>query len=147
VRLRTRVLLTILLAVLYFALTQRFGAHQVAKSDLPKDLDKWYATYNAEYFNDKLPKNTIISWNEVDDRYMATTTVLPSGRYHIAFNKKYCLADRVAHITLLHEDCHILTFTEVSEGKKEEHGPRWRTCMLHLALQGAFESELIDGNR
>ena len=146
-RTRTKTLIVILLAASYFAFVQHFGAHSVSKSDLPRNLDRWNNDYNSEYFNGKLPSNILIDWSEHDNRYMATTTVLPSGRFRIALNQKYCLADRTAHLTLLHEDCHVLTFSEISESKKSEHGPRWRTCMLNLHQQGAFKNELIDGDR
>lgn len=116
-----------------------------AKIDLPKDLDKWYSIYNSEYFGDKLPKDTVIDWSEYDPNRMSSTSVLPDGRFHIAFSEKYCLADRTAHIVLLHEDCHIATFSEITRDPKSEHGPRWRTCMLNLYQQGAFKKDLIDG--
>jgi hypothetical protein len=150
-RTRTKILITILLAVLYFALVQHFNDNRLvqtelpsarSKADLPSHLDWWNEGFNSEYFGDKLPKDIVIDWNERDDHNMATTTTLPDGRFHIALNEKYCLATRIAHVTLLHEDCHVLTFSEVEDGK--EHGPRWKTCMVNLSQQHAFENELID---
>ena len=143
-----KVLLTILLEASLAALclvifnSPYKQADSKSKVDFPKHLNWWNEGYNSGYFDDKLPKHIVIDWSEYNDDNMATTTVLPDGRFHIALNEKYCLATRVAHITLLHEDCHILTFSEVNEGK--EHGPRWRTCMINLSRQRAFENELID---
>jgi hypothetical protein len=114
-------------------------------ADLPKDLNKWYQIYNSEFFNDKLPKNTVIDWSEYDDSRMASTSVLPDGRFHISLNEKYCLANRVARIVLKHEACHVATFSEITLDPKSNHGPRWRTCMLNLYQQGAFKGDLIDG--
>ena len=142
---RTKVLIVILLAGLYFALTQHFGVPSLSQTDLPKDLDKWYAGYNSEYFDDKLPKDTVVDWSEYDVRNMGSTTVLPNGRFHIALNKRYCLADRTMRLVLLHEQCHIQTFTEITDDPKTGHGPRWRTCMLNLYQIGGFKRELIDG--
>jgi hypothetical protein len=105
-----------------------------------KDLDTWYRAYNSEYFNDNLPKDAVLDWGEYDPDRMASTSRLPDGRFHVAFNEKYCLAGRVMHIVLLHEQCHIQTFSE-----KTDHGPRWRTCMLNLYQQDAFKKDLIDG--
>lgn len=146
-RTRTKVLITIILAVLYFALLQHFEPIARVKADLPKDLDKWYETYNSEFFDDKLPKDVVIDWGEYDNDRMASTTVLPDGRFHIAFNEKYCLAERTVHITLQHEVCHVKTFSEITRDPASEHGPRWRTCMLNLYQQGSFKKELIDGWR
>lgn len=126
-------------------LTHRILVPTKAKVDLPKDLDKWYSIYNSEFFNDKLPKDTVIDWGEYDLDRMGSTSVLPDGRFHIAFNEKYCLADRTARMILLHEDCHIATFTETTRDSKTWHGPRWRTCMLNLYQVGAFKKDLIDG--
>jgi len=145
VKTRTKILITIALAGLYFALSQHLSAPAVAGKDLPKDLDKWYAVYNTEFFDDKLPRNPVIDWGEYDGNRMASTTVLPDGRFHIAFNEKYCLAERTARLVLLHEQCHVQTFSEVNRDPKSEHGPRWRTCMLNLYQQGAFKKTLIDG--
>lgn len=144
-RLRTKVLITIALAVLYFALTQHFSAPAIARADLPKDLDKWYSIYNSEFFDDKLPKDTVVDWGEYNNDRMGSTSILPDGRFHIALNEKYCLAERTARMVLKHEECHVSTFSEVTHDSKTEHGPRWRTCMLNLYQVGAFKRDLIDG--
>jgi hypothetical protein len=145
VKTSSKVLIVILLAGLYFVLIQHLSAPAVAKVDLPKDLDKLYAADNSEYFDDRLPRNTVIDWGEYDGTRMASTSVLPDGRFHIAFNKKYCLSERVVRIVLKHEECHIATFSEITRDAKTEHGPRWRTCMLNLYQQNAFKKDLIDG--
>ena len=144
---RTKIVVVIFLAILYFAFIQRISAPAlaIANADLPKDLDKWYAGYNSEYFDDKLPKDTLVDWGEYDVRNMGSTTILPNGRFHIALNKKYCLADRTMRLVLLHEQCHIQTFSEITDDPKTGHGPRWRTCMLNLYQIGGFKRELIDG--
>jgi hypothetical protein len=142
---RTKIVVVIFLAILYFAFIQHISVPAIAKIDLPKDLDKLYAADNSEYFDDKLPRNTVIDWDEHDGTRMASTQVLPDGRFHIAFNKKYCLSERVVRIVLKHEECHIATFSEITRDAKTEHGPRWRTCMLNLYQVGGFKRELIDG--
>lgn len=139
----SKVLIVILLAGLYFALSQHLSAP--TRANLPKDLDKQYQIYNSEFFNDKLPRDTVVDWGEYNSDRMGSTTILPDGRFHIAFNERYCLADRTVHLVMLHEDCHIQTFSEITRDPKSEHGPRWRTCMLNLYQQGAFKRDLIDG--
>lgn len=103
-------------------------------------LDLWYRHYNEEYFNDELPTNTVVDYGGHDDDFIATTSSLTDGRLHIAMNEKYTSAPRTAHLYLLHEMCHVKTWDE-----KEEHGKRWRTCMLVLDFEGAFKEILIDG--
>jgi predicted SprT family Zn-dependent metalloprotease len=106
------------------------------------DLYKFFETANNAYFGDRLPKKIILDWNLTEDN-MAQVDVLKNGLFHISFNEKYCLAERNAHLTMYHEMCHIETWDEKSP-ETERHGPRWRTCMLRLDLQGAFRRELID---
>lgn len=152
-RTRTKVALVILLVLWYFLLCLHFCPKKepvtlpaLSNVDLPKDLDKWFEGTNSEFFDEKLPKDTVIDWGEYDNDRMGSTTILPDGRFHIAFNEKYCLATRVAHLVLLHEECHVFTFSEIKKNDPaSEHGPRWRTCMLNLYQQGAFKSDLIDG--
>jgi predicted SprT family Zn-dependent metalloprotease len=112
-------------------------AHAIVTSKT--ELDKKYAEYNEIYFGGKLPADTVIDHSE--SVQMASTMKMSDGRFHIAFNDKYTLADRVARLVLLHEQCHIKTWTEQDIA---EHGPRWRTCMLALDLQGVFRREWID---
>ncbi len=107
-----------------------------------------YQEFNEEYFGNKLPKDIIIDHNE--PKMMASTMYLSGiGRFYISFNDKYTLAERVADETLLHEQCHIATWSEQpTDGtfdQSKRHGPRWRACMLQLDMQGAFRTELIDG--
>jgi SprT-like family len=137
-------LTTVLILWLIFRPAAPWVAPAPSGYELPKDLYKWYQIYNTEFFDDKLPRNVVIDWDEHDPSRMAATSKLPDGRFHITFNQRYCLADRVAHMALLHEDCHIVTW---AERVPDVHGPAWRTCMLNLYQTGAFKAELIDGSR
>ncbi len=142
-KIRTKILIAVAAALVYFYCQQRFGAPCLTKSDLPKDLDKYYAQYNSEFFNDKLPRDVVIDWGEYGNDAMATTSKLPDGRFHIALNERYSSAGRVARLILFHEACHVQTW---GEQPANVHGPRWRTCMLNLYQQGAFKRDLIDGH-
>lgn len=112
------------------------------KLTLAEGLDELNEGFNSEYFDEKLPDNIVIDWGEYDENKMGSTNVLKDGRFHIALNAKYSAAYRTAALILLHEDCHVLTWTEEP---KVMHGPRWKTCMLNLYQQGAFKPFLIDG--
>lgn len=141
-RTRTKILIAVAAALVYFYCQQRFMAPCSTRSDLPKDLDKYYSQYNSEFFNDTLPRDVVIDWGEYNTDRLASTSKLSDGRFHIAFNEQYTSAGRVARLVLLHEQCHIATWSE----QPLEHGPRWRTCMLNLYQQGAFKADLIDGH-
>jgi hypothetical protein len=129
----------VVLGLLGSALSSHTQVH--ANTGLVQDLDKWYAGSNSAYFEDKLPKNTIIDWNETDSRNMAVTYE-DGEQFHISLNPYYVRASRTAWEVILHEQCHI---EEYKEAEKDEHGPRWRTCMLRLEMQGAYRPILIDG--
>jgi predicted SprT family Zn-dependent metalloprotease len=71
---------------------------------------------------------------------MASTIKMANGQFHIAFNEQYLRGERYAHMTLLHEQCHVATYDEI-----QDHGPKWQACMLRLDRMGAFRKEIIDG--
>jgi hypothetical protein len=103
----------------------------------PDSLDSWFAGYNHAYFQDELPKTTVITKDLTDDRFMALT-FYENGAYHIALNPKYNFSTKIERENLLHESCHILIFIEHEE-EFDDHGPKWQHCMHRLADQGAFE--------
>lgn len=118
-----------------------------SKLEKPEPLLHQYVEFNETYFDNKLPKNTIIDRSETNTKNMASTSRMSDGRFHIAMNDKYTAADRVANITLLHEMCHIRTADEwPSEfgDQKLLHGPKWKACMISLDFVGAFRVEIID---
>lgn len=100
-------------------------------------LDSWFAGYNHAYFQDELPKDTEISHNLQDPRFMAVT-FYDNGRYHIAFNPAYNISGKTEQLNLIHEMCHIRVFVEQDE-EAEDHGPHFQRCMMDLAKQGAFK--------
>ena len=101
-----------------------------------RHLDAWYATYNHEYFQDELPKTTVITRNLADDRFMAQT-FYENGYYHIAINPRLNSASTVEKMTLLHEDCHIYLII-THDVEFNDHGNHWQKCMRDLADRGAF---------
>lgn len=128
--------------VLFFALIFSLSPGKLEK---PEPLLHQYVEYNETYFDNKLPKDTIIDWSETKD--MASTVRMKDGKFHIAMNDHYVAAGRVANITLLHEMCHIRTWDEWPtsfEDQKMTHGPRWRACMISLDFVGAFRVQIID---
>lgn len=105
-----------------------------------------YQEFNTQYFGNRLPKNILIDDALDDPNKIATTMKMEDGRFHIQFNLNYARAYRVRRMVMLHEQCHVQEWSEVSVGfPVSEHGKRWRTCMLMLDAEGAFRSEWIDG--
>lgn len=150
-KLRWKIVITIGLALLAVflqdILEKRTATHAV--SGRCEGLPVWYAEYNSGYFQDKLPKDVVIDYGEYRPDFIATTSLLKDGRYHIAFNEDLAKAPRVAHLFLLHEMCHVKTFDEDDLETRAtlggSHGPRWQRCMLILDFDGANRRELIDG--
>jgi hypothetical protein len=136
-------LLTVILAALWALLWDFFpgvnihGEPVKATGVTVKSLKRSYAEYNAEYFENKLPKDTIIEYNLDDSNFVALTSKFSDGRFHIGFNPAYTGADRFADLVMLHEMCHV-------DNWGDNHGRKWRACMIELDLRGAFREELID---
>lgn len=137
---RWKILITIALACLWFWFAQT-REHAATNPTLTiSELHLWFNAFDDEYFNGRLPKDTVIDYTEFDDRWMATTDYWESDqKFHIRLNKKWTAASRVSLETLLHESCHIETWHEDAL-----HGSRWRNCMLRLDRVGAFRELIID---
>src|SRR6266446_2808391 len=119
-RFRTKILLTIALAVLVWSLFGCGDPEGPGGSEAPapsaviftktivttvylKDL---YRIDNERFFQNKLPKDTEINLFEETD--MASTVCQEDiAGCEIRFNLKYVGAKRVAEFTMLHEQCHI----------------------------------------
>jgi SprT-like family len=103
-------------------------------------LQEWFASYNEQYFLGVLPHDTKVEYGDPDfgDPSLArmAVTVHINGRFHIILSKKYNLAPPVAHVTELHEMCHVETF--FSDHSLDGHGRIWKDCMRRIENEGAF---------
>jgi len=145
---KTKILITIVLAFLASWALQYFQSSPEEPSkatfdDLSEYLIDRYEIYNQAYFKNQLPKDTVIDFSETRDLYIALTSKLPDGRFHIALNKKYVRTPVFGDLILLHESCHIPTY-DYYDAVDGYHGKEWRACMTNLDLQGAFRFELIE---
>jgi hypothetical protein len=115
-----------------------------------------YREFNDAYFQGKLPKDTQIIFSD-DAHGMADTGCTDADGTMgidcaIRFKQRYVLAPRHAESTLLHEMCHIKTWTKTQQDSRPagveqvrwDHNKFWRGCMLNLDSQGAFRSINID---
>jgi hypothetical protein len=138
---RWRLLLTVVLVVLWSLICgltyPEFTEPANATGTTLETLEKSYAEYNAQYFGNKLPKDTVIDYNLHDSEFMAVTRKPFGGSFHISFNPTYVAAERVSDLTMLHEMCHVKNWGD-------GHELKWRACMIQLDLQGVFREELID---
>jgi len=138
-RTRYKILLVILLAFLWFALTQHSKTPTaVGQGVSQKVLDNTYQEFNEQYFNNRLPKDTIIDYAESGPN-IATTDLMSSKRFHIAFNEKYASSERIVREIMLHEQCHIKVWPKdgnwsVEDYQTEFHSKKWRTCMLRSGV-------------
>jgi hypothetical protein len=153
--LREKILITILLAVLASWLGGCSREHYVelpdtATADGMTDaafLQRLYATDNESYFHNRLPKVIKIDMLGSNQANIADTFCDPTGLDCVMhFNDKFSSAPRVAALFMLHEQCHIKTWTKDRDslGQQIDHGRDWRTCMVGLDAEGAFRQLLID---
>lgn len=98
-----------------------------------KQLAAWYATYNERYFSGRLPKNTVVRWNFLEDKY-GETEPPADGRFVILLDISRNRESIMARITLLHEMCHVATYD-----KGFDHGLAWRAEIHRLMMEGAFD--------
>ncbi len=126
------------------------AAHSRPRMGIPA-LRAQYIQNNKEFFNDRLPTDVIIDFEEHEPNYMAGTQVEDNGQFHIMINPDMAPAERTEQYLLLHEACHIATWDEANYPDRalpptnaEEHGPKWRACMLKIDAMGGFRRILID---
>ena len=136
---RTKIAITIILALLYFIIQRSLPYSRSEEYDVTlAELQAAYSTYNITEFNGDLPSDTIVDFNEHDKDNMATTALLTDGKFHLSFNRKYVTGIRIMNMTMLHEMCHVKTWGD-------EHKLNWQGCMLDLDRTGAFREIIIDG--
>jgi hypothetical protein len=141
--LRNKVLLTILLAVGYWTLVQWAVSQEYLSSNksdgcitavTQKDLQKWYADANKDYFDDKLAHDTEIVWANL--RYklaMGDTDCNPQG-CKIRIDPYVNIAPATAQLTEYHELCHVAT-----QSVDFMHGPEFQKCIQMLFDKGALK--------
>ena len=122
----------VLLGLLFFTAIP-LGAAQ--DEPICKNPQIWFQEYNEEYFYGMLPANTIVRYGDAQGNEAITQKLF--GRFYITLEPKYNLAPKQAHENILHESCHVLSWSEL-----DDHGPRWRDCMDRLYQKGAFRDLL-----
>lgn len=157
-----KVLLTILIAMVV-ALLCGSGPHwreHLVEIEAPHnatytpDVD-WYqrmfVIYNREYFHGRLNLPTIHSQEIAGFQNEATTECKDDGTNCVLeFSPIFNAAPRDAAQHLLHEMCHVKTWTEdqnkliLGADELTRHGKHWRGCMLELDNAGGWRNIIID---
>lgn len=122
----------ILIALLTVTLTYPVQGTAVSSPQLKAK----YLEYNEEYFLGMLPTDAIVGYGTCAEDAMACTTH-PEDIFQITLVKEYNLAPAQAYENLLHESCHLVTWSEL-----DEHGPRFKDCMRRIYALGAFDGIL-----
>jgi hypothetical protein len=97
----------------------------------------WYTSYNETYFNNALPKDTVVDYANHTNGVLAATTS-QNGHLRISFNREYASSALVVQVFMLHEMCHVETWDEI-----DEHGVRWIGCMRRLEAAGAIDDQMV----
>lgn len=148
---------TIILAIFVWWL---FGCSRPQKLAMEGDhdidaiyLQRLYASYNEQYFGNRLTKTPKIDIENGGPDMADTWCDNEDGTgCHISFYMHYSAAPRVAQSVLLHEMCHVKTWSKsldkdrpvMVELQTFAHGTPWRSCMLGLDAEGAFREINID---
>lgn len=107
-----------------------------------RELQGEFFSLNEDFFMGQLPWTTVIVKNKVESDGLPDMGLTVCG-IDEATNKEHCTIFisiegnanmRTAAFTVAHETCHVWNRRDI-----EEHGPRWQNCMVHLAIEGAFQ--------
>jgi len=103
------------------------------------NLRSWFADFNGEYFGNKLPQNTEVEFASLGngtDFVVFGATSEQGGGYKIQIDNRLRQLgwDRIILATLIHESCHVETYSEI-----EEHGVQWEKCMHRVADAGGLD--------
>lgn len=101
----------------------------------------WNQGINHQYFSGHIPANTIVEYDaNLPDNIEALTTKPKDDQFRIALNPKYMKSKNYMRLVLVHEDCHVITWSEF-----DQHGPKWKACMAIVAAQGVYLDVMLEG--
>lgn len=100
------------------------------------DLDIWYATYNEVYFSDRLPKNTVLDYDNLGHDDCGETFQRLDGGFTILISPNCNVTEAEVVLTLVHEMVHVDQF--YTNHDIDGHGPLFENEMEDLAKMGAF---------
>ena len=98
-----------------------------------RDLRSLYSRFNALWFNDKLPSDTIVKWASRPTSAMGTYNMV-GGTPVIELDPSIKTLPRVIEWVMLHEQCHAL----IANSERSDHGPKWKAAISRLVRRGAY---------
>ena len=144
-KLRTKLGLTILAAIGYFAVTNYSGcnaAYEQKDSKITEitvsQLSDAYRRFNEDLFYGGLPTKNI----KIVPTYLPTAMGELSGedgQWVIRIDKESNPIQRQAEMTLIHEMCHLSDKINGENEGFDGHSYAWETCMENIAARGQFK--------
>jgi hypothetical protein len=113
-----------------------FAGKRADKTLSDECLDQWYKDANEEYFANRLPKRVTIHWGDLTQtESMGTVIHYTNGTWAITIDRTTNQTQGEALLTGYHEMCHMVA----KDFGLDTHGPKFQSCMVHLAEAGAFK--------
>jgi hypothetical protein len=140
VKLRTKILITILLAILVWALST-YGATKPPMYTA-QDMAAFYASMNEEFFMDQLPKNVVLQFSreikDPDGSDDIANTFCLEGHCTISVNPDYNISFNQGKMSITHEMCHVKLNMSGHIEDSNQHGPLFQECMIGIAARGGM---------
>jgi hypothetical protein len=141
--LKWRILITIILAVIFWGITGCTSPEQGKVSDHKPTvaaLRTEFEEANLKYFYGSIPRNTEIVLGDLTaEEYMGLTTQRSDGSFLITIDTKTHPLEKEAELTLLHELCHVDDKVAGASEGWDGHSDAFQACMQHLAANGALK--------
>jgi hypothetical protein len=107
------------------------------------DLAGCYAEFNTQYYDGKLPKDTVIELTSKQIFVAQTSRVTTYGNvisthFLIRINTDYATEGVFEVAVLAHEMCHVKVWDE-----ETTHGNVWENCMFDLSKKNFYENVFI----
>jgi hypothetical protein len=142
-KLRTKILITILLAVGWFLLTNYGGCNTQADEYTVTNghLNNAFREFNEEYFYGGLPSTTVRLADLSDLHSIADIRQMEDERWIIRIDRRSNPTINSADMSLLHEMCHEQDKISGQNEGLDGHSDAFEACMVSLAQRGAFKGK------
>jgi hypothetical protein len=140
------IIVGVLVFVLSYAagkLTREISQKNATNAETIAMLDAQYRGINETYFSDTLTHDVHITFGPDPDGEQGVmgSASCDGNDCYINIVPKWNPSDGEKVLTLEHEMCHVKFSTSSDPDDQADsivHGPKWQTCMLNLAAEGAM---------
>jgi hypothetical protein len=120
-----------------FSLVKVASGHTAARDQAQEqEIQKDYAFYNDLFFDNKLPKNTLVTYANIPGFMGLTFECGEQKKMCIVIDRASNSVSRVAKMTLLHEMIHVKLWNVIDF---DIHGTEFQNEMHRLANEHAFD--------